>query len=259
MPDCLDLDDMASKIDAEHERSKRDSREPLRNRVPTRASSVQYPDRLREGGDVHEDVTAANGTSAQYLNQSVFSMIAAAGSKTDFHARFDEGSSDSDEGLGDYGIDEQKGKNWKFPTNTDKQTTETHRIVSDKSEYEDVVAWDGKRQRSLPRLDLSTVREKNSMSRSTILPPRDDLPKSALIAESSIPKDAQVMSRVQGAQAVPAMSGMSPETQKVDNLVPEGEEHERSPTSLVLRLKEIFGFEDEEDLISGAAVLIKPS
>lgn len=49
------------------------------------------------GNDEHEDVTAAKGMPAQQMNQSVFSMIAAAGSKVDFNARFEDGSSDSEE------------------------------------------------------------------------------------------------------------------------------------------------------------------
>jgi len=64
-----------------------------------RLPSARLPERLRSHGeDTQEDVTApSHGAGAsRYMNQSIFSMIAAAGSKTDFNARFDE-SSDSDE------------------------------------------------------------------------------------------------------------------------------------------------------------------
>src|SRR5205814_7893840 len=59
--------------------------------------SVDIPERFRDGDDAQDDVTAPRGYSAQYMNQSVFSMIAAAGSKVDFHSRFDGDSSESEE------------------------------------------------------------------------------------------------------------------------------------------------------------------
>jgi len=69
-------------------------------RPPHRLPSAHIPERLRDGDDAQEDVTApvkgAHGPP-QYMNQSVFSMIAAAGSRTDFNARFDESSDSEDE------------------------------------------------------------------------------------------------------------------------------------------------------------------
>ena len=80
----------------EQDSGKRLGRKLLKKRKPQRGSSVQYPERLKVGEDVHEDVTAAKGMPAQQMNQSVFSMIAAAGSKVDFNARFEDESSDSE-------------------------------------------------------------------------------------------------------------------------------------------------------------------
>ena len=67
-----------------------------KSRNDRRASTFDIPERFKDGADCQDDVTAARGTNAQNMNQSVFSMIAAASSKTDFHARFDD-SSESDE------------------------------------------------------------------------------------------------------------------------------------------------------------------
>ncbi|KAH2011510.1 Sterol 3-beta-glucosyltransferase [Aspergillus fumigatus] len=59
------------------------------------------PDRLKDNHDAQVDFTAPPGGSGsreghlQYMQQSIFGMIAAVGSRSDFHARFDE-SSDSD-------------------------------------------------------------------------------------------------------------------------------------------------------------------
>ncbi|PGH36102.1 sterol 3beta-glucosyltransferase [[Emmonsia] crescens] len=69
-----------------------------------RLSSSHIPDRLRMGDDEQEDMTAPPGATTgrggrfQYMHQSVFSMIAAASSKKDFHNRFDESSDAEDEG-----------------------------------------------------------------------------------------------------------------------------------------------------------------
>ncbi|KAK5258316.1 Sterol 3-beta-glucosyltransferase, partial [Exophiala xenobiotica] len=70
-------------------------RNPNLHRLP----SSHIPSRLSLGADAQDDVTAPSrgrNAPAQYMNQSIFSMIAAAGSRTDFNARFDE-SSDSEE------------------------------------------------------------------------------------------------------------------------------------------------------------------
>ncbi|QSS63499.1 UDP-glucose:sterol glycosyltransferase [Histoplasma capsulatum] len=68
-----------------------------------RLPQSHIPDRLRMGDDEHEDMTAppagtaGRGGRAPYMHQSVFSMIAAASSKNDFHNRFDESSDAEDE------------------------------------------------------------------------------------------------------------------------------------------------------------------
>lgn len=69
------------------------------NRLP----ESQIPHRLRWNEDDQEDLTAppretgGRGDRFQYMHQSVFSMIAAAGSKSNFHARFDTSDSEGEE------------------------------------------------------------------------------------------------------------------------------------------------------------------
>ncbi|KAF2422412.1 hypothetical protein EJ08DRAFT_653109 [Tothia fuscella] len=62
---------------------------------------VPLPDRLKDQGDDEdkEDVTAA--TTNRYLNQSIFSLVAAAGSTVDFQSRFDENSDSGSDGEDD--------------------------------------------------------------------------------------------------------------------------------------------------------------
>src|SRR5436190_7649298 len=69
-----------------------------------RLSASHIPDRFKIGDDEQEDLTAPPKGSGgrdgrlQYMHQSVFSMIAAAGSKSDFHSRFDDSSDSEDVG-----------------------------------------------------------------------------------------------------------------------------------------------------------------
>src|SRR5438045_3903996 len=62
--------------------------------------TMEIPDQFRDGDDADEDVTAPKGQSIN-MNQSVFGMIAAAGSQVDFNARFEAPSSDDDDAPGD--------------------------------------------------------------------------------------------------------------------------------------------------------------
>ncbi|OAX82526.1 hypothetical protein ACJ72_03124 [Emergomyces africanus] len=79
-----------------------------RSNAPTtsayRLSSSHIPDRLKMGDDEQEDMTAPPGGTTgrggrfQYMHQSsVFTMLAAASSKDDFHSRLDESSDAEDE------------------------------------------------------------------------------------------------------------------------------------------------------------------
>lgn len=67
----------------------------------SRLSPSRLPERFKDSDDAQVDVTAPPGSMGSrdsplnYMHQSVFSMIAAVGSRSDFHARFDE-SSESD-------------------------------------------------------------------------------------------------------------------------------------------------------------------
>lgn len=63
-----------------------------------RRKSANLPERFSNDEDDQEDVTAPHGKAA-CMNQSIFSMITAAGSRTNFNARFDDDGSSSDESV----------------------------------------------------------------------------------------------------------------------------------------------------------------
>lgn len=224
--------------------SSRATRKLAKRRKPFRASSVQYPDRLKMGEDVQEDVTATRGRPAQYMNQSVFSMIAAAGSKVDFHARFDEDSSESEE---EKSATERKTQEIASPSHPVTQQA----CSSSEPRWENDEAMGAQGRPPSLRLDISTVQEKDYMSQSTILPSafRPSSPQKS--KQYPTPRDAPVMSKMLEAQAELSPSTLLAERPSEGPSESQQSKADQSPTSLALRLKEIFGFDDPEEVISG--------
>ena len=208
-------------------------------------------------GDVQEDVTATKGKPAQYMNQSVFSMITAAGSKVDFNARFENESSDSEE------EDEAS----KVEHQIDGHISDTPPQQYAEQRREELVgrAKSAKRHgkllehsilRSLPKLTPRTKKEKYYMSQSTVLPSAQG---SSVLQRSITPRDAPVMSRMLEAEARMSSSTiLSKEEQyKSDSSSQnDGATGPSRPTSLVARLRDIFGFENPEEVISGNSLKV---
>ena len=238
----------------DEEQKKRVTRKLIKRRKPQRASSVLYPDRLQVGDDVHQDVTALK-PKAPNMNQSVFSMIAAAGSRADFHARFDDDSSGSDEEQQISGIPvthTDGGEPTKQPLGEEQVHISGGRAGS---QHDPVRKHDINLPRSLPKLNLRTTKEKNYMSQSCILPPAGVISPIGSINVAT-PRDAPVMSRMLEAQAQ-----LRPSTPTIGLGLSAGqpdaveEPKKTNPVSLVTRLKEIFGFEKPEEVISGLSFI----
>lgn len=236
----------------EHDLHKMVARKLTKKRNPFRASSVQYPARLKEGEDVQEDVTAAKGEPAQHMNQSVFSMIAAAGSKVDFNARFEEEeSSDSDgenQALAIPGsVEEQSNRPW-TQTELDKQHEEN--LPRGKSDRPQEKAVEHRGLGSLSKLKLRTIKEKNHMSLSMRLPSSEMLSQHES-PTGVTPRDAPVMSMMLEAQAEQIPSTPLLDTKNIGAEDSQDVVKQEAPTSLVTRLMEIFGFERPEEVVSG--------
>jgi len=225
-------------------------RKLTKRRKPLRASSVQYPERFKEGEDAQDDVTATNGKPAQYMNQSVFSMIAAAGSKTDFNARFEGESSDSEEDQESSILPafvEERSANTSFEEHSAKHEATVPR------------GWSGRQQAKsaesegpplLPKLKLRTAKEKCYMSQSALLPPRE----SSSFRESPkgiTPRDAPLMSKMLEAQAELVPSTPFAEINIASSKDSGAVGIEQGSVSLATRLMEIFSFERPEEVISG--------
>lgn len=229
----------------EHDK-KRAGRKLLKKRKTKRSSSLQYPDRLkfRDGEDAHEDVTASKGQPPQHLNQSVFSMIAAAGSKVDFHARFEEGSSDSEEGEDLSSGDIDHGDC--FPREHEDEKANLSPVAEKPNQRCDEFPAD-KTERFLPKSKLRTIEEKGCISETSQLS-SDELMPPVSSPSNMTPRNAPVMSMMLHAQAQLISSNMDTQTRIDQSGIPGGTVE---PSNLATRLKEIFGFEEPEEVISG--------
>lgn len=224
----------------ERDLPRRVGRKLTKRRKPERHSSVQYPESLKEGEDVQDDVTAPKGQPAQYVNQSVFSLIAAAGSKVDFNARFDGDSSGSEEEPDPTTIIRDHA-NPIAPTITSRHRDES--IVG-----EDPPSRRDQKGPGL-KLKLRTRQEKDYMSQSNIHVSSGQMT-STESSKGGTPRDAPVMSQMLEAQAqLDASTDLSDTRNVVESDSQEGEQQGR--TTLVARLMEIFAFETPEDIIAG--------
>lgn len=223
-----------------------------RRGAPKRVS-MDIPERLQDGDDAAEDVTASS--SARYMNQSIFNMITAAGSTADFQSRFDEPSSESeDEGTGDEAMSRTVPAIKSIspiptpkpvdpsPTSTPKDTkhrraSSTHRLM-----------------KSMHKLRLKPIRERKSvssaddhMSASQILTP----PSRPAEREEPSPKvgDAPMMSRILQAEAEMKVAAQE-EPSSASSLETNIATRRAEPVKLSQRLMDIFGFDEPEDVIS---------
>ncbi|KAI9656715.1 MAG: Sterol 3-beta-glucosyltransferase [Trizodia sp. TS-e1964] len=205
-----------------------------------RRDALDVPERFKDGADAHEDVTAPpRGTDGRYMNQSVFSMITAAGSTVDFNSRFDE-SSESE------GEDSKKTQDKLKGLDPEKKDVEppmpgAGKQIKKSLEY--------KLLKSLPKLSLKTKKEKNYMAKTSLESPGGSREPST--NRSRTPRESPVMSRMIRAEAKVKSFGSSEETEKAkENLRIEEDDGFGASSSLALRLMEIFKFEKPEAVIS---------
>jgi len=217
---------------------------------PHRLPSYQLPSRLRFSEDVQEDVAAptrGNGTPAQYMNQSIFGMIAAAGSRTDFNQRFDE-SSDSD---GETAVNGERLSGRRASKKGTKAVNEAHLPEGDLTPSD---AKGRKRlslyrlTQSVPKLSPTTYKVRQPTQ------PRDLSPsgEQSNDEDTGDPRDAPMMSRLLTAEAEFEATEEAVEEQ---GTLPTAGERARSRAEspailLATRLKEIFGFERPETVVA---------
>lgn len=227
-------------------------RKLTKRKAGDRKVSMEIPEHFRDGDDAHEDVTAPKGkNAAQYMHQSIFSMITAAGggAQVNYQSRFDDDPSESEED-GDGDRPEHTGQQAPMSDGTqeNKQASQAPSSSRRKS----------KLLRSIPRLNKmrrpKDQREPSTdlMSSSQILPPRKQSEVDAGNNDDTARggSEAPVLSRMMTARA--EMEEADPESpvHQAKGEVDVGTHSVASPVSLAQRLKEIFDFDEPEEVIT---------
>ncbi|KIV96576.1 hypothetical protein, variant [Exophiala mesophila] len=217
-------------------------RNPHLNRLP----SPSLPSRLRGADDDQEDVTAAsrgNKTSAQYMNQSIFSMIAAAGSKTDFNARFDESSDSEDDAIQEEDQDDLQHESPRHMTSTFAP------LHSTSTSHKKKPSLSGKLAQSLPRLSVRSASKKQTRSapKPSPSPTSDTTSKSA----TSNPREAPVLSRLLTAEAeFQENTDLALEESYPEASTSRSRSESSPETLLAIRLMDIFALERPEKVVA---------
>ncbi|TVY71189.1 Sterol 3-beta-glucosyltransferase [Lachnellula suecica] len=224
----------------EGELKKRVGRKLTKKRKEGHAVAMEIPERFKDGDDADEDCTALGGANP-FMNQSVFGMIAAAGSQADFNARFDAQSSDEE--------DETEPSSQSSVLQVDKTRQKKLQDASAKPQKHKRKFSENKLMRSLSGLGTrSKSRSKPSPATpSSPGPESPSEPAAPAIQVSKTPNHAPVMSRMLEARAELAMRPSFDMPRPTDGDT--GDEGGKGSSSLAKRLMEIFGFESPEDVI----------
>lgn len=233
--------------------------------------TMELPDRLKDhGDDIDEDVLPPSQGPQMFMNmnQSIFGLIAAAGSNVDFNDRFEGQSSDEDDG--DLGSKPRRPKEME----TIAQTTVLNKTTSDREKGEKHRRrLSGQLLRSLPQLPriTSAARSKFKQSKSSGLRPSDSSVDADGEGEGenlSLPTDnsrmpplevtktdregrlAPVMSRMLEARAEMS-SRPSFDLERLSGDHRRGDGDEAQPSRLARQLKRIFEFDEPEEVIDG--------
>lgn len=223
---------------------KRIGRKLTKKRREGHEATMSIPERFQDGADADEDCTAMPGTNP-YMNQSVFGMIAAAGSQVDFNARFDGQSSDEEDGEvgpdasldpGILRIDKtRRDKSSKKPEKNHRRKFSDSKLIQSFSRLSSKQRSKSAKHEELPGSGSSS----------------DAPPPSTQLSQSSS-REQPVMSRMVEARRELSARQSSDISRNSRDIL--REEH---PSSLAQRLMEIFNFEQAEDVIEGKSTLLQ--
>lgn len=223
-----------------------------------RRLSLDIPERFKDGDDAEEDVTAPKRNNTMSMNQSIFSMIARAGqqSQTDLATMQEVDSGDSDEEGkkrqpyhsldGAARLSRLSSAN-DFQSRTDESQDEQPR----QSKQHRRVLSEHKLLRSLPKLKnrkdaRSEGQSMDQMSSSQLLPPRPPPPESpaATPSERSKAKSKAASSENIQVEKVKSSGRRSRHGSTAGTI------KTSTPATLAQRIRQIFEFEDIEEVIS---------
>ena len=227
-----------------------------------RHDSLDIPDRLKdsdESGGEDDEGSARSPPMFMNMNQSIFGLIAAAGSRVDFNDRFDENSSSDED-------EEDKKKHGKAKQEDLSQTTILEPQKSDKSHkssHRRRISG-SKLLKSLPTLPKLKAKSKSSPAQLPPQPEESDEPEESSSSGSpssqpppiikltrentlSLNREPPVMSRMLEAQAEMESRPSFDLGPQDAALLSMGTGNDATP--LARRLKEIFEFEEPEQVV----------
>ncbi|XWW99871.1 hypothetical protein V2A60_007885 [Cordyceps javanica] len=232
-------------------------RRKMRRKAPGMSSSTpDLPEPLQDSDDSADETHAqAMPTPMSVnMNQSIFGLIAAAGSRVDFHTRFDGNSSDEDDGSKESPSSPPSTSQTTVlrPTaNKHKKSLSKHRLL--------------KSFATLPRLKPRSKHESSSLSHAE---PSTDQPSQSSDASETQPslstetkvstaRRPSVMSRMLQARAEMSSRPSFDIERRSADLRPSEDDDEATP--LARRLMEIFDFNEPEQVIEGAVAHLSPN
>lgn len=225
-----------------------------------RRMSLDIPERFKDGDDAEDDVTAPKRSNTVSMNQSIFSMIARAGqqSQTDLGTMQEVDSGDSeDEGKRNmpYHSLDAAARISRLSSANDFQSSpdEPHDGKADKSKHKGTLS-ENKLLRSLPKLKISSKKDvkpegqpADLMSSSQFLPPRPSPETSIGLPTSEQPSKGKT-------KATPGEDIHVKKTRSSDRRSKNRASAEmvksKAPATLANKIKQIFEFDEVEDVIS---------
>jgi sterol 3beta-glucosyltransferase len=246
---------------------RRVSKKLVKKRKEGHQPTMELPDRLKNiADDGEEDVVPQQGGNQMFMNmnQSIFGLIAAAGSNVDFNDRFEGQSSDEDDGDDDNApVKHAKGKG-----KEQEDVAKTQVLKKSSSDKKHMRRISGQLLRSLPQLPRLSTKSKSKSSKlknppHTAAPPGTDGSSSPNIDSSGskspnieITGDdrenrlAPVMSRMLEARAE-MTARPSFDLERLSGEQRRGVDDDGGDSALARQLKDIFEFDHAEKVLEG--------
>ncbi|KAI1442541.1 glycosyltransferase family 1 protein [Annulohypoxylon stygium] len=240
---------------------RRVSKKLQKRRKDEHQPTMELPDRLKDhGDDADEDVLPPTQGPQMFMNmnQSIFGLIAAAGSTVDFNDRFEGQSSDEDEDADQVDrLRKGKGKDQLAQTVVFKKES-SDREKSDKQRRR----LSGQLLRSLPQLPRLSTRSRFKQSKSSGAQPSDTNSDSlnspttdplspttdTAKGDQEVGRLAPVMSRMLEAR-VEMSSRQSFDLERLSGDHRRADADDAGPSLLARKLKQIFEFDEPEEVI----------
>ncbi|KAJ3579669.1 hypothetical protein NPX13_g894 [Xylaria arbuscula] len=220
------------------------SNRTIRRLKEGRRPTLNFPDRFKDlGEDADEDVLPPSQGSNLFMNmnQSIFGLIAAAGSNVDFNDRF-EGQSSDDEDVGDRrgdsgGKTKGKGKQHEqvSKTNTLKRSSSSkEKRNAAKDDSREIPEQVLKSSPHLPRITTHLLSKNSSL-------------KSDLLSDSSVKANRETSASITTESQVPSIE--SAIAGRAERVAPQEEGTGTGHGALAQKLKEIFEFDEPEEVV----------